>query len=229
MTAPDDVLVLDDVGVTYAGPPAHTALHDVDLRLGRGSYTAVVGPSGSGKSTLLNVLGLLDRPTVGRRTVLGIDVDDLRDRDVVRLRAHALGFVFQAFHLIPRRSVVDNVALGGLYTGAPRRVRRRRALEALDRVGRAGRRDAMVEHLSGGERQRAAIARAVVNDPPLLLCDEPTGNLDTDTSDQVLLLLSELWDAGTTLVVVTHNPEVAARGQRVLTVRDGVVTEQVAS
>ena len=219
------LLELTGIGVTYPGPPEHVALREVDVSLAAGSYTAVVGPSGSGKSTLLNMIGLLDRPTVGRRRLLGVEVDDLSDRDLVRLRAGALGFVFQAFHLIPRRTVVDNVMLGGLYTGMSRTQRRSAAEAALERVGIAARGGALVDHLSGGERQRVAIARAVLSDPPVLLCDEPTGNLDTVTSEQVLGVLEELWRAGTTVVVVTHNPDVAARAGRVLHVRDGCVTE----
>jgi putative ABC transport system ATP-binding protein len=217
------ILELRGVGVTYPGPPAHVALRDVDLALAAGAYAAVVGPSGSGKSTLLNMLGLLDRPTSGTRTLLGVEVESLAPREVVRLRAGALGFVFQAFHLIPRRTVLDNVAVGGLYSGMTRAGRTAAAEEALERVGMTARSGALVDHLSGGERQRVAIARAVITDPPVLLCDEPTGNLDTHTSDQVLDLLDELGAGGTTLVVVTHNPDVAARADQELRVRDGRV------
>ena len=227
MSSTQPMLRIVDVHRTHGGGDAAVhALRGVSLEVHPGELVAVMGPSGSGKSTLLNMIGLLDRPTVGGRSLLGIDVEGLSTRHVVRLRAHALGFVFQAFHLIPRRTVVENVALGGLYTGASRRVRDDRALAALDRVGMTGRRDALVDHLSGGERQRVAIARAVVNDPPLLLCDEPTGNLDTETSEQVLTLLGELWADGTTLVLVTHNPDIATRADQVLVVRDGRVVER---
>jgi putative ABC transport system ATP-binding protein len=226
MSSPPPVVELRAAGLTYPGPPAVLALHECELRLGRGEYLTVTGPSGSGKSTFLNVVGLLDRPTHGHYLFDGIDVGTLSDRDRAALRGSRIGFVFQAFHLLPHRSAAENVALAMLYNGAPRRGRREQAVDALRRVGLGHRIDALPTRLSGGERQRVAIARALVNRPSVLLCDEPTGNLDTATAAQVLDLLDELHAAGMTVLVITHDPHVAARGERTAAIRDGVLTEQ---
>ncbi|WP_443049930.1 ABC transporter ATP-binding protein [Streptomyces sp. NBC_00287] len=209
----------------YPGPPPVTALRSADLRIGRGEFVTVVGPSGSGKSTFLNVAGLLDRPSMGVYQLDGIDTVGLTERDRTALRGRRIGFVFQSFHLLPHRSAVDNVALSLLYTGTSRRRRRTMASETLERVGLSHRLHAMTSQLSGGERQRVAIARALVNRPSLLLCDEPTGNLDTATAHTVLELLGELHAGGFTVLVVTHDPGVAARGQRAIVIRDGVLRE----
>lgn len=225
--APDPPLAFRLVGVsrTYlgAGPPV-PALHPTDLEIPMGSYSAVVGASGSGKSTLLNLLGLLDRPDTGTVEVCGVDSTTISRTQRSALRAREIGFVFQAFHLLSGRSVSENVELGLLYSGRPRRERRARASEVLDRVGLGHRRHADVRTLSGGERQRVAIARAVVTDPRILLCDEPTGNLDRANGNTVLALLRELHSAGTTVVVVTHGAVVAAAAERLLRVSDGAVT-----
>ena len=205
-----------------AGPPVH-ALRATDLRVPAGSYTAIVGASGSGKSTLLNLLGLLDLPSSGSVFVDGVDTGALRHRERVALRAERIGFVFQAFHLLPGRTVLDNASLSLLYAGVPRRERMRRAGSVLERVGLADRVHADAATLSGGERQRVAIARAVIGGAGLLLCDEPTGNLDRETGDAVLGLLGELHRGGTTVVAVTHDPQVARRAERVVVVADGVV------
>ncbi|GIJ60272.1 ABC transporter ATP-binding protein [Virgisporangium aurantiacum] len=214
---------LTGIGVTYPGPPPVHALRPCDLTVAAGEHLAVVGPSGSGKSTILNVLGLLDRPTVGRYRLDGTDVGALGDRDRTSLRGHRIGFVFQSFHLLPLRSAVENVALGQLYSGVRRSARLRAAAEALDRVGLAHRRTAVPATMSGGERQRVAIARALVHRPRVLLCDEPTGNLDTATARDVLALFAGLRDDGITIVMITHDPDVARRASRVVTIRDGVL------
>ncbi|WP_233606457.1 ABC transporter ATP-binding protein [Micromonospora sp. Llam0] len=200
------------------------ALQPCDVKIHAGEYVTVIGPSGSGKSTFLNVAGLLDRPTGGRYILNGIDTSELSKTDRASIRAHFIGFVFQEFHLLPHRTAIENVALAQLYTGANRRKRIAAATEMLDRVGLSHRKEALPAKLSGGERQRVAIARALANAPQLLLCDEPTGNLDTATSATVLELLDELHADGLTILLITHDPEVSARGERTLQVRDGVVS-----
>ncbi|WTX00526.1 ABC transporter ATP-binding protein [Streptomycetaceae bacterium NBC_01309] len=219
-------MVFDRVALTYPGPPPVHALRPVDLTVGRGDFVTIVGPSGSGKSTFLNVAGLLDRPTGGRYILDGTDTGRLKDGGRTALRGTRIGFVFQAFHLLAHRGALENVELGMLYAGLPRTERTKRAREALIRVGLGHRLHAMPSTLSGGERQRVAIARALAPRPALLLCDEPTGNLDTTTADSVLSLLDELHTAGMTVMLITHDPQVAARGTRTLTIRDGVLTEQ---
>jgi len=219
------VVRLSGAALTYPGPPPVPALRPTDLVIEQGEYVAVVGPSGSGKSTLLNVLGLLDRPTAGRYELDGWDTGALSEVDRTALRGRRIGFVFQAFHLLPYRSAVENVALGQLYCGVPRRDREKAAVEALKRVGLGHRLHARPTTLSGGERQRVAIARALVGGPSLLLCDEPTGNLDSATSAAVLDLIGELHADGLTVVTITHDLTAAARAQRILHMRDGVLAE----
>ncbi|MFE4666271.1 ABC transporter ATP-binding protein [Streptomyces sp. NPDC056716] len=219
------VIEFAGVGRTFPGPPPVRALRSADLTIGRGEFVTVVGPSGSGKSTFLNVAGLLDRPSEGVYRLDGIDTVGLSERDRTALRGRRIGFVFQSFHLLSHRSAIDNVVLSLLYTGVSRRKRRGLAAETLERVGLAHRMDALTGRLSGGERQRVAIARALVNRPSLLLCDEPTGNLDTATARTVLRLLHELHASGFTVLVVTHDPGVAALGQRAIVIRDGTVRE----
>ncbi|MBD2894802.1 ABC transporter ATP-binding protein [Actinomadura nitritigenes] len=201
------------------------ALRGVDLVIGTGELVAIVGPSGSGKSTLLHMIGTLDRPTAGRVRVAGHDVARLSDRELSALRARHIGFVFQQFHLAPGVSALDNVADGLLYSGAGLKERRKRAREALERVGLGERTGHRPHQLSGGEQQRVAVARAVAGGPDLLLADEPTGNLDTAAGSGVLALLDELNRAGTTVAIITHDPDVAARAPRRVRVRDGLVVE----
>ncbi|MEV0897786.1 ABC transporter ATP-binding protein [Actinoplanes sp. NPDC049802] len=220
MSAP--VIRFTGVGLTYPGPPPVPALRPCDLVIERGELVTVVGPSGSGKSTFLNVAGLLDRPTEGRYELDGIDTGILRDRERTSLRGRRIGFVFQSFHLLDNRSAEENVMLSMLYHRVPAAERRSRAREALGRVGLDHRRTAMPRTMSGGERQRVAIARALVTRPSLLLCDEPTGALDTATAAGVLAMLEELHAGGLTVVVITHDPAVAARGRRTISIRDGV-------
>ncbi|MFJ3793987.1 ABC transporter ATP-binding protein [Kitasatospora sp. NPDC090091] len=222
------VIAFHGVGLTYPGPRPVHALRPADLAVHRGDFVTIIGPSGSGKSTFLNVAGLLDRPTEGTYLLDGTDTGALKDAERTALRGSRIGFVFQAFHLLAHRSAVENVALSMLYAGVPRRRRDERAREALDRVGLSHRIAALPSTLSGGERQRVAIARAIAAHPALLLCDEPTGNLDTVTAASVLGLLEELHTAGMTVMLITHDPAVAARGTRGLTIRDGVLAETAA-
>ncbi|MEU6866109.1 ABC transporter ATP-binding protein [Streptomyces sp. NPDC046876] len=223
MTRPP-VIEFRGVGLTYPGTPPVAALQPCELTVERGEFITVVGPSGSGKSTFLNVAGLLDAPTAGRYLLDGIDTAALPDRERTALRGRRIGFVFQSFHLLPHRSALENVTLAMLYTEVPRAERLVRARDALDRVGLGHRADAVPGRLSGGERQRVAIARALVSEPSLLLCDEPTGNLDSANAGSVLALLDELHAAGMTVLVITHDPAVAARGRRTLAIRDGRVS-----
>jgi putative ABC transport system ATP-binding protein len=225
-TAVAPAIRLRGVSRTYPGAVAVNALRPTDLTVRAGDYLAVVGPSGSGKSTLLNLLGLLDRPSTGNYELGGLDVADLPERTRTALRGRRIGFVFQSFHLLPYRSATENVALAQLYVSTDRAGRHERAVEALRSVGLGHRLDALPTTLSGGERQRVAIARALVNEPTLLLCDEPTGNLDSATADSVLGLFDQLHAAGLTLVVITHDPVVASRASRVVRILDGRLSEE---
>ena len=222
------VIRLSSVAYTYRGPPPVHALKPTNLVIYRGEHVAITGPSGSGKSTLLNLLGLLDKPTDGTLEIDGIDVGAAPERERAAVRAHHIGFVFQSFHLLPYRTSIENVMLAQVYADEPRRRRHAAAMAALAQVGLANRAHALPTALSGGERQRVAIARALVNRPSLLMCDEPTGNLDTATTHELTDLLESLHRDGATLVVITHNPMVAGRAQRQISIRDGQLTEHPA-
>lgn len=216
---------LRDITRSFPGPPEVQALKGVNLSVFAGDYLSIVGPSGSGKSTMLNILGLLDKPSVGEYRLSGALTVDLSDDDRAAVRATSVGFVFQAFHLMPHRSVFDNVLIPMLYSGVPREEREDRARSALDRVGLNHRIDFLPGLLSGGEKQRVAVARAVVSSPRLLLADEPTGNLDVQTSREVMGLFEELNADGLTLIVITHDPAVAERAARTISIADGRLTE----
>lgn len=215
------VIELGGVCKDYPGDPPVPALHGIDLSVTAGELLAIVGPSGSGKSTLLHIIGTLDRPSRGLVRIAGHDVAQLADAELSALRAHAIGFVFQQFFLLSGMTARDNVADGLLYTGASLGERRRRAVEALDRVGLAHRLDHDPAKLSGGERQRVAVARALVGQPAVVLADEPTGNLDSRSSAAIITLLRDLNAEGSTIVVITHDRDIAADLPRQVAIRDG--------
>jgi putative ABC transport system ATP-binding protein len=225
MAAP--VIELRGLARTYPGSPPVRALRPADLVIEAGDYVAVTGPSGSGKSTLLHLLGLLDTPTEGSYLLDGLNTSTLDDKDRSALRGRRIGFVFQAFHLMPYRTALENVLLAELYNSTPRHNRLSVAIAALEAVGLGHRMDALPVTLSGGECQRVAIARALVNRPSLVLCDEPTGNLDSQNAGAVMELLDQLNSDGFTIVVITHDAGVAGHTSRTIAISDGVLSERI--
>ncbi len=224
-----DVLALDRVEKTYgSGQGRVPVLRGIDLRVAAGEYVALVGPSGSGKSTMLHILGCLDRPTAGSYHFLGEDVRTLDDRRLSHLRNRKIGFVFQSFQLVPHLTVAENVELPLFYARVPRGERRRRSRALIERVGLGHRLGHVPSALSGGESQRAAIARALAIEPALLLADEPTGNLDSATSTEILALFAELHRAGATIVLITHDRDIAAKAPRRVAIRDGRIEADTA-
>lgn len=203
--------------------PAVYALRGVDVSIPRGQYVAIMGPSGSGKSTLMNILGCLDRPTSGRYLLAGSDVAQMDDNDLSRIRGEHIGFVFQAFNLINERTVLENVEVPLFYQGVAKSIRRQRSEAAIERVGLSDRLSHRPSELSGGQQQRVAIARALVTEPTVLMADEPTGNLDTETGDAILEMFDELHHEGMTIIMVTHDDSVADRCERVVRLKDGSI------
>ena len=221
---------LEEVSRTFqVGDQPVRALVDLSEEIDKGEHVAIMGPSGSGKSTLLNIIGCLDRPTAGSYSLNGREVSQLDEAELTAVRRHEIGFVFQFFHLIPRLTAAENVELPMVFAGISRAERRQRAAEALEAVGLTPRSDHHPDQLSGGERQRVALARATVMRPQILLADEPTGNLDSKSGRAVLDLLNRMNDAGLTLIVVTHNPKVAHRADRIVVLVDGRIERRVQS
>ena len=221
---PDIVILTHRLTREYViGSETVRALRGVDLQIRQNEFVAIMGPSGSGKSTFMNMIGCLDTPTEGEYWLNGQKVSELQDDSLARIRNKEIGFVFQTFNLLPRANALHNVELPLVYAGEKSRARRDKAAAALEKVGLGNRMDHRPNELSGGQRQRVAIARALVNDPSILLADEPTGNLDSATGNDIMRLFEELWEAGQTIVLVTHEPDIAARAHRQIHLLDGKI------
>ena len=224
MTEQKPLIIINDIGRKYViGAEVIHALKSVTLNINKGEFVALMGPSGSGKSTLMNILGCLDTPTKGDYILNGIHVSEMTDNDLAEVRNKEIGFVFQTFNLLPRSSSLDNVALPLVYAGVSREERDRRARQTLENVGLGNRVDHKPNELSGGQRQRVAVARALVNNPSIILADEPTGNLDTKTSVEIMGLLEDIHAKGNTIILVTHEEDIAQHAHRIVRMRDGLV------
>ncbi len=218
------MITMKDVTKTYQmGEEVVTALDNVSLTVEEGEFTSIMGPSGSGKSTIMNILGLLDKFDSGSYTLNGINVSDYDDEKLAKIRNKEIGFVFQSFNLLPRMNLLENVMLPLVYAKVPKKERQQRAKEALERVGLGNRLYHKTNEISGGQTQRVAIARAIVNNPSVLMADEPTGNLDSKTTKTIMRIFQELNDEGTTIIMVTHEPEMAQYTKRIVHVRDGKI------
>ncbi len=219
-----NVIDIQKIGKTYRiGTQEVNALLSVDLQINKGEYVALMGPSGSGKSTLMNILGCLDTPSRGSYKLNGTDVSNMSDNELAEIRNKEIGFIFQTFNLLARNTSLDNVALPLVYAGVSKKERSEKAAKALASVGLGDRMEHKPNELSGGQRQRVAIARALVNQPAIILADEPTGNLDTKTSHEIMDLLEEIHQKGNTVIIVTHEEDIAKRAKRIVRLRDGVI------
>lgn len=224
LTKDEPLITIKDIGRKYViGSEVIHAIKSVTLTIQKGEFVALMGPSGSGKSTLMNILGCLDTPTKGQYVLNGIDVSHMTDNDLAEVRNSEIGFVFQTFNLLPRNSALDNVALPLVYAGISKEKRNERAKQALENVGLGHRVDHRPNELSGGQRQRVAVARALINNPSIILADEPTGNLDTKTSIEIMGLLEDIHSKGNTIILVTHEEDIALHAHRIVRMRDGLV------
>ncbi len=219
-----NIITLEHIAKIYeVGAEKVHALRDVSLKIDKGEYVAIMGPSGSGKSTLMNILGCLDTPTKGLYSFKGVNVSEMDDNELAEIRNREIGFVFQTFNLLPRSDALHNVELPLIYAGVPSDVRKKRAEEALLQVGLGDRVHHKPNELSGGQRQRVAIARALVTEPSIILADEPTGNLDTKTGEEIMLLFNEIYEQGNTIILVTHEEYIAEHAERIIRLRDGQI------
>jgi len=220
----EPLITIKNIGRKYViGTEVIHALKDVSLTINKGEFVALMGPSGSGKSTLMNILGCLDTPTKGEYILNGINVSHMSDNDLAEVRNSEIGFVFQTFNLLPRNTALDNVALPLIYAGVNKDDRQARAKKALENVGLGNRTDHRPNELSGGQRQRVAVARALINDPSIILADEPTGNLDTKTSIEIMSLMEDIHAKGNTIILVTHEEDIAMHAHRIVRMRDGLI------
>ncbi|MGF7082920.1 ABC transporter ATP-binding protein [Mucilaginibacter sp. UYCu711] len=224
------LITIKNIGRKYViGSEVIHALKDVTLTINKGEFVALMGPSGSGKSTLMNILGCLDTPTKGEYILNGINVSHMSDNDLAEVRNSEIGFVFQTFNLLPRNTALDNVALPLIYAGVNKEGRQARAKKALENVGLGNRTDHRPNELSGGQRQRVAVARALINDPSIILADEPTGNLDTKTSIEIMSLMEDIHAKGNTIILVTHEEDIAMHAHRIVRMRDGLIERDYAN